>query len=153
MEIDNNFKYFLIDEDINIIIFATLMIFTIYFLRLYFKKKYKTGYLSYFNSNRFSVIKNATISIIILLIVGLNFILSTNETLISLGFEADITLLFLIPFVLIYKERLPQNNTLQGVAYTVSFTLANSISYIMLIGYFLFARYFQLVINFNIILF
>lgn len=56
-EIDNNFKYFLFDEDINIIIFVTLMIFTIYFLRLYFKKKYKTGYLSYFNSNRFSVIK------------------------------------------------------------------------------------------------
>ena len=119
---------------------AVLYLFGLFFLRLFFEKKYGVERARiFFNGNKFIWIKNIMISVIILLIAGSELILEQNLVANKLGLGNYTNIIFLIPPLLLYHpHKGPRNVALDWTTtglYLISIGLAYFIVFAMVLAY------------------
>lgn len=124
--------------------FAILFLYSLFFLQQYTKLKYgEEAAEIYLDSRRYAFDKNivASIVIVILVLIDLFFRYKIPENSMNLG--NNWPLIFLIPFILLYRPHIGKRNGTWDFCYTIMYVVFLASGYIGTIGVFLNA------LNFN----
>lgn len=113
-------------------IFAFLYLYGSFFLRLLSKRRYGNTEPIFRTSNQFLWARNILAASIALFVGLLDLDLGHLEGPAALGFGKNIYILTLIPFFLLFRERLPKKNAIQNALFTFGNALSSFLSYIII---------------------
>ena len=133
-KIDNYWvRYFFDSERLPFSILAVSYLVGLYLLRLYFKHKYgEENARRYFNGNKFLLIKNIFISIVVIIVWIVDLSLSGNSELTKIGIGCNGLLIILVPLLMLYHPHKGPRNL--AVDYTTLALYVFSISYAYVIA-------------------
>ena len=104
-------KYFFSGQRLGLSILAVSYLFCLFFLRLYFKKKYGEDNANrYFMGNRFLFLKNIMTSVIIIIIWFIELLCMENPTLNKMGIGINFYMIILVPLILFYHPHKGKRN-------------------------------------------
>ena len=104
-------KYFFSGQRLSLSILAVSYLFCLFFLRLYFKKKYGEDNANrYFMGNRFLFLKNIMTSVIIIIIWFIELLCMENPTLNKMGIGINFYMIILVPLILFYHPHKGKRN-------------------------------------------
>lgn len=129
MDLSNAFfRYFFNSERLSFTVLAVGYLFGLFFLRLFFKKKYgEEAGTRYLNGNRFILLKNILICVIVIIVWAVDLFFTGNKTLNSMGIGTNGLIIVLVPFLLFYHPHKGPRNL--AVDYTTQFLYFLSLSY------------------------
>ena len=134
-ELSYDILYLFDSERISFSLLCISYLYGLYFLRLFFKKKYGDNDAKrFFNGNRYIFLKNLMLSIIILVVAVTEYLLRYNSNAVKLGFGQNYYVIFLIPFVMLYHPHKGERNFWTDIMTTILYMLAIS-SMIIFIGF------------------
>lgn len=116
-------------------ILAITYLFSLYFLRLFFEKKYgKERAEIFFNGNKFIWIKNIMVSIIIAIIAIVEFAFSSSPYAHKLGIGLSWDIVLLIPLLLLYHPHKGPRNLFIDYTTLGLYMISISFAYIIVAG-------------------
>lgn len=135
-KIDNYWvRYFFNSERLPFSILAVVYLVGLYFIRLFFKKKYgEERAQKFFSGNKFIFLKNILISLVVVIVWVVDLILSKDAGLNKIGIGVNQTLIILVPILLLYHPHKGPRNL--AVDYTTLGLYFFSISYAYVLAFF-----------------
>ena len=131
-------KYLFTGERLPFSMLASLYLVGLFFLRLFFKKRYgETIAKRFFMGNRFIILKNLMTSIIVLGVWIFEIIFSGNASLNKIGIGINTHIILLLPILLLYHPHKGPRNL--AVDYTTLFLYFVSLAYGYLLAVIIFA--------------
>ena len=131
--LDKEILFLFTSERISFSLLCILYLYGLYFLRLFFKRKYGDKEAKrYFNGNRYIFLKNIMLSLIILGVAIVEYLLKDNSTANKLGFGVNYYIIFLIPFVIFYHPHKGERNFWSDIMTTILYALAISSIFIFI---------------------
>src|SRR5574344_89525 len=127
-------SYLFVNKNIILGLFSFFTIIAIYIYHLILKHKYgKEGLELYINGNRYQLVRNLIVAVIIGLVALIDFVvpLMVENNVFKLG--NNYYILTLVPFVLLYHQHIGKRNTALDLIYSLLYGIILCISYIFLI--------------------
>ena len=144
----NEILYLFDSEKIGFSILCVLYLYSYFFLRLFFEKKYGTERAhKFFNGNRFLWIKNLLTVFIIFLVWLMSYLLRDNDTAVSLGLTSASGVYTLIPILLFYHPHKGERNKVIDYSTLFLYVMALAFGYILAARLVLFSSEFNSAFN------
>ncbi len=113
-------------------ILAITYLVSLFFLRLYYKKKYgEKNAERYFNGNKYIFTKNAIAALLIIIIWAFEMIFSKNTTLNKMGIGVNTSLIILAPLVFLYHPHKNARNAPSDIILITIYGLILAFLYIL----------------------
>ena len=126
------FSFMFYTKGILITLFAVLIIYSVFFYRLYCKYKYgEDGAKVFFNSRRYSLTKNLIASIIITLLVLVDVFCRYKLPDNNLGLGNNWPMIFLVPVIMLYRPHIGKRNSIWDKSFITMYGSFMAIGYVL----------------------